>query len=580
MKLSVLVQDHHLCFCELWIFKVQNKVASNQSSRPTSAFSASLLQMAGLFPSVDQANGMKSVDDVVLWTGVPSAVWTAFTQKVGVIKSQHALAALSGEMVKRAAESAQVQEGSDTRALNMIEHAQLGLVWRVVRFALHLGAGGALHSFLDDDPFSSRPPAPLVAAPTIAPSAANVVPTEKHPGTGKVSLQLVIDQGQEGECEQVSPSKHKEWQDNYLADAKVDPRPECEPTIHQLSALWYRLTELMLSPFVDFAVWVPFGKKAMRANKYRTWLPTGNGLYISKLLPGPENFMAWTASWQVFEVAARSLKILTQQTLEHYFNRVKDLVRDHGEAWHLIVEGDAKAREDEAFRKMRTLLRKVDNKEALPLDYCAEMKWDCVFRMLAEDEQFWNRNVVNPSNRWSSKGRKGVPLCPHEELMRIIAPGSSSWSVPLEKMVSDANGSERLKRNWAHAVAEDDDKQMSRNKRRKVHQRQRSQQTIQGQYGGAQNRGGPRETSGGKRHSYYPEGSGSPRPFGKQHQSQGSGNSGPSSKSEACIAANKSFGTCRGAAPGSACRQGRAHICMKCGGSDHFIGSCPSAGFR
>ena len=97
---------------------------------------------------------------------------------------------------------------------------------------------------------------------------------------------------------------------------------------------------------------------------------------------------------------------MTQQTLEHYFNRIKDLVWDHGEAWHLIVEEDAKARKYEGVRKMRTLLQKADNK-------------DGAFRMLAEDEQLRSRNVINPSNRWSSKGGR-ASLCPDEELVRIL----------------------------------------------------------------------------------------------------------------------------------------------------------------
>ena len=43
-------------------------------------------------------------------------------------------------------------------------------------------------------------------------------------------------------------------------------------------------------PYVDMGIWGPFRRKVLRAIKFRTWLPAGDGTYIQKEVPGPTNF--------------------------------------------------------------------------------------------------------------------------------------------------------------------------------------------------------------------------------------------------------------------------------------------------
>ena len=76
--------------------------------------------------------------------------------------------------------------------------------------------------------------------------------------------------------------------------------------MEQLSALHKRLAE-GLTPHVDLAVWVPFGRKALRASKFRTWIFTAEG-YTAKALPGPANFTQWRACFRVFITAMPMLK--------------------------------------------------------------------------------------------------------------------------------------------------------------------------------------------------------------------------------------------------------------------------------
>ena len=73
----------------------------------------------------------------------------------------------------------------------------------------------------------------------------------------------------------------------------------------QVLALSHRVLALELTPYVDMAVWTPFGRKSMRANKFRTWIPGMNGTWISKEVPGPENHEQLLVSWRFFLSARR-----------------------------------------------------------------------------------------------------------------------------------------------------------------------------------------------------------------------------------------------------------------------------------
>ena len=67
-------------------------------------------------------------------------------------------------------------------------------------------------------------------------------------------------------------------------------------SIEQLSALNKRVRQLDQPPYVDLAVWLPYGRRAMRTAKFRPWIPDGQGSYIAKELPGPANWQQWLAA--------------------------------------------------------------------------------------------------------------------------------------------------------------------------------------------------------------------------------------------------------------------------------------------
>ncbi len=83
-------------------------------------------------------------------------------------------------------------------------------------------------------------------------------------------------------------------------------------------ALNWRVAKAKQASYVDMAVWVPFGRRAMRAGKFRACLPVGNGEFIAKEIPGPENFTQWQASWRLFAVAMVMLGFADMAHLDAY----------------------------------------------------------------------------------------------------------------------------------------------------------------------------------------------------------------------------------------------------------------------
>ena len=105
------------------------------------------------------------------------------------------------------------------------------------------------------------------------------------------------------------------------------PSEEAEPAGDQVLAISHSVLALDLTPYVDTAVWIFFGRKSMRANKFRTWIPGTNGTWISKEVSGPENHEQWLVSWRVFVSAALMLGICTRASLEAYELRIEKLCR-------------------------------------------------------------------------------------------------------------------------------------------------------------------------------------------------------------------------------------------------------------
>ena len=127
-------------------------------------------------------------------------------------------------------------------------------------------------------------------------------------------MSSIIDQSDDSEFVLESLAKADGWYQRYLKIMGGPSQEEEDCTVEQLSALNKRVHTLDLPPYVDLWVWQPYGRRALRASKFRAWFPDGAGGYIAKELPGPASWSQWLSAWRVFQSAAIMLDIFWSTT--------------------------------------------------------------------------------------------------------------------------------------------------------------------------------------------------------------------------------------------------------------------------
>ena len=201
----------------------------------------------------------------------------------------------------------------------------------------------------------------------------------------------------------------------YIAIMGGAPQEDEDCTVEQLSALNKRVASLDLPPYVDLAVWQPYGRRALKATKFRAWFPDGAGAYIAKELPGPSNYSQWLAAWRVFQTAAIMLDILPLATLQLYEQHIERLTKLYPAAWHLVALANDKAR-GEKWARFRLKIT-ADNAAGKPKpDRWDERRpWIAAMHAIVNDSAYWEEQVRAPANAWMATGGRGVPKTPEDD---------------------------------------------------------------------------------------------------------------------------------------------------------------------
>ena len=165
-----------------------------------------------------------------------------------------------------------------------------------------LKSGGDEKDFVDVDPWDTAAAAAAVAT-TKAPQAAVKESVLK--------MSALVDQTDESELLPPDGPQVQSWLQKYTLLMGGPPEEEEEPTAAQLAGLRKRTVVLKQAPYVDFGVWVPFGRRALKLQKFRVYTPLGDGSFLMRELPGPQNFQQWQSCWKVFKTAALMLGIVS-----------------------------------------------------------------------------------------------------------------------------------------------------------------------------------------------------------------------------------------------------------------------------
>ena len=363
-------------------------------------------RMATLFPSSAAALAMTSVEELVRHYGVDNAVWQSFIQRCGDPgQDLRMIGALPPQVIAAACAAAELSPG---QSLTAIQASQIGLVYRLARRILHTRAGGSWMEWEDVDPWAQ----PQNSRSTSVAGSATTPPTTPTKER-KLKMTQVLDQGDETEFTVEPESMRSTWIQRVIAITGGYPQPEEEPTLEQLSAMYKRTAIQDMCPYADFGVFVPFGSRALKASRFRTYVLTSEG-YVTKELAGPANFTQWKACFKVYGMALMMLNIADQAVLHAYEAFVEKLVRSYPTAWHLIYAAEDQARNGQATRMRMLIDMEISDGGIPPKGWETSRPWNTVLRRLPNESDYWREQVHNPALSWLAHGGRGQPKTPIE----------------------------------------------------------------------------------------------------------------------------------------------------------------------
>ena len=359
-----------------------------------------------VLPTPAELATLDSIEAVRQWAGIGQPVWAVVSRMLGTIPSLRVLATMPYEPINLAVRQARIPAtppATDERELTIVEAIQVGLMWRVARQAYGLP---------DQDP--SAPP---VTTPVATPAASTLVSQKK------VKTAAVLDQLDESEVVPLSQSQLDQAYLNHIEITGADPPAEAEPTSEQLSALHARVVERGESPYADFSVLTPYGRRVQKQMKARGWRLQADGSFKATDVPGPPSFETWAACWKVYRSAlfmlrfpptapgGPAVKVVTAAAMEEYFERVAKLNTEYPETWHLVMLAEDRCRA-EMFERYRRQLGKalVEGRLPMGMDFTPTSPWIGVFTYAARESSYWDEHVVRPAQNFIARGGKRMTM--------------------------------------------------------------------------------------------------------------------------------------------------------------------------
>lgn len=453
--------------------------------------------------------------------GIPDPLWGAFIETIGDPGEDMRVLAVIPPSVFRASATATALGG---RRLTVVEGSQLGLLYRACRRNVHLKAGGTVENWVDLDPWNTTKPVEEKKEETTTTSPMR-----------KLKFGSILDQQDEGEFVCETEEQRGVWYSNYVKKVGGMPEDHEDPSLEQVSALNKRL-EMGLAPFVDFAIWSPYHKKISKFNKYQSFQLQEDGTFIARWVPGPASYAQWLGSFRVMRSAFLMLEVISLSGLLRWESFIERLHNRYPTCWHLIVEGENKARQDLMAKMNMKVRMDVDKGAMAPPGWTQARPWEVIWNMVLDNHEFWQEQVHVPALTWLAKGSKGTLKTPAEEIASSSLRGGMMALHPEKAETQD--------------VEESPGKNSSRTRREARKKRRIADRTELAEW---------RSSKGG----------------GKA----GGGSKGGKSSGgeEECYAWNNNNGSCADLPPGEPCRgkKARLHRCTICKSPGHQSCKCP-----
>ena len=231
-----------------------------------------------ILPTSTELATLGTLTDVVRWVGSNTAIWDLTSRGFGTLPNMRVLACQPPESVLRVInglripilradgrpEMTQDESGADVpahRGLTMVESIQVALVWRVCRQAFQMP---------DVDLYSPSYLAPASGSMGASPSAAALAPSPlgaSKTGAKKIKVNQILDQMDDSELDILPQRQLDEAFQLFRSRMGSDPLKEHEPSPEQITAMYNKVVIQGDSPYADFSVLTPFGRRSQKTNE-------------------------------------------------------------------------------------------------------------------------------------------------------------------------------------------------------------------------------------------------------------------------------------------------------------------------
>ena len=323
-----------------------------------------------------------SFGKLVKWAGLDpdSAFWAEVLTHFGSPTSFHDIAGISPAELETVISGIRlkVPDQEETVGVTPVQRSRLRRFWSGSRALAGLSTASAA--------------APADAAAAAAPQASASAVSLK-----KVKLSSIVDPTADAEVVTLDQTSVRRMFEEYEALHGAVPRDEAEPTLEQLSAI-HQLVSAKAPPYVDFALFGPFGRRALRKLTFveNVFLPDTGG-FKKVELPGPPDLEAWLRSWQVYETSLLLLKQVKGERLRAYQDLIRSFVGHFGgQCWPIVYQADVRLRSErlEGLRRQaETDYYRLDEGARESSAYNPALPWDAVFGLALKGRAFWDAEI-------------------------------------------------------------------------------------------------------------------------------------------------------------------------------------------
>jgi len=256
------------------------------------------------------------------------------------------------------------------------------------------------------------------AAQTPAQQAQQPAPAQPEP-PAKRKFSEVLDQADERQFPDLPPEQLAELRAEHVAVTGGPPMEDARPSSDQLAALAARL-KAKQAPYVDFAVFGPFGRRTAKLMRFtaQVWV---NGSLQTRQLRGPDSFEQWRSAWKVYRASMIMLGAVRPSSLDSYEEGIRQLVAMFPQGWGTIATAD------EVQRSERWEVALEQNAMNPSAGFDSTCPWDTIIRESAFGgcrNHWWETRVLYPLLRGSS-GRQAADTT--SRLDGVLC-GTSLWS--------------------------------------------------------------------------------------------------------------------------------------------------------